>query len=36
VLDAAIARARETFLAGMVDSGRFTTVDWKLASKVET
>jgi NAD(P)-dependent dehydrogenase (short-subunit alcohol dehydrogenase family) len=32
-LDVAIERAKETFLAQMVDAGRFTDVDWKLASK---
>jgi NAD(P)-dependent dehydrogenase (short-subunit alcohol dehydrogenase family) len=35
VLDAAIEQAKETFLAQMVDSGVFTTVDWKLTSKPE-
>lgn len=35
VLDAAIAQARETFLAQIVDAGRFTEVDWKLASKAD-
>jgi NAD(P)-dependent dehydrogenase (short-subunit alcohol dehydrogenase family) len=33
VLDAAFERARETFLAPMAAAGRFTDVDWKLASK---
>lgn len=33
VLDAAIEQARKTFLAPIVDAGRFTQVDWKLASK---
>jgi NAD(P)-dependent dehydrogenase (short-subunit alcohol dehydrogenase family) len=35
VLDEAFERARKTFLAQMVDAGRFTEIDWKLASKVE-
>jgi NAD(P)-dependent dehydrogenase (short-subunit alcohol dehydrogenase family) len=35
VLDAAIEQAKKTFLAQMVDAGRFTEVDWKLASKLE-
>ena len=35
VLDAAIEQAKKTFLAPMVDSGRFVQVDWKLASKPE-
>jgi hypothetical protein len=33
VLDAAFEQAKKTFLAQMVDAGRFTEVDWKLASK---
>lgn len=36
MLDTAIEQAKETFLAQMVDSGGFVTVDWKLASKSET
>lgn len=36
LFDAAVERARKTFLAPMLDAGRFTHVDWKLASKVET
>ncbi len=36
VFDAAFEQAKETFLAQMVDAGRFTAVDWKLASKRET
>ena len=35
VLDAAIEQAKKTFLAQMVDAGRLTDVDWKLASKLE-
>ena len=35
VLDAAMEQAKKTFLAEMVDAGRFTEVDWKLATKVE-
>lgn len=33
--DAAIEQAKKTFMAQMVDAGRFTEIDWKLASKVE-
>jgi NAD(P)-dependent dehydrogenase (short-subunit alcohol dehydrogenase family) len=36
LFDAAVERARKTFLAPMLDASRFTNVDWKLASKVET
>ena len=36
LFDAAVERARKTFLAPMLDAGRFTHVDWKLTSKVET
>jgi NAD(P)-dependent dehydrogenase (short-subunit alcohol dehydrogenase family) len=36
VFDAAIEQAKKTFLAPMVDAGRFTEVDWKLASKLGT
>jgi NAD(P)-dependent dehydrogenase (short-subunit alcohol dehydrogenase family) len=35
VLDAATEQAKKTFLAQMVEAGRFTAVDWKLASKTE-
>jgi NAD(P)-dependent dehydrogenase (short-subunit alcohol dehydrogenase family) len=35
VLDAAIEEAKKTFLAPSIDAGRFTSVDWKLAPKVE-
>lgn len=35
VLDAAMEQAKKTFLAPIVDSGRFAQVDWKLASKPE-
>ena len=35
VLDAAIEQAKTTFLAQMVDAGRFTQIDWKVAPKVE-
>jgi len=35
VSDAAIEQAKKTFLAPMVDAGRFAQVDWKLASKPE-
>jgi NAD(P)-dependent dehydrogenase (short-subunit alcohol dehydrogenase family) len=35
VFDAAIEQAKKTFLAPMVDAGRFAPVDWKLASKPE-
>ncbi len=35
VLDAAMEQAKKTFLAQVVDAGRSTEVDWKLASKVE-
>jgi NAD(P)-dependent dehydrogenase (short-subunit alcohol dehydrogenase family) len=34
VLDAAVEQAKKTFLAPMVDGGRFTEVDWKLVSKL--
>lgn len=33
--DAALEQAKKTFLAQMVDAGRFTEVDWKLVSKRE-
>ena len=36
LFDAAVEQARKTFLAPMLDAGRFTNVDWKLAPKVET
>jgi NAD(P)-dependent dehydrogenase (short-subunit alcohol dehydrogenase family) len=35
VLDAAIEGATKTFLAPMVEAGRFTDVDWKLVSKAK-
>lgn len=35
VFDAAIEQAQKTFLAPMVDAGRFAQVDWKLTSKPE-
>jgi NAD(P)-dependent dehydrogenase (short-subunit alcohol dehydrogenase family) len=35
VLDAAIEQAKDTFLAQVVDAGRFTEVDWKLAAKAQ-
>jgi NAD(P)-dependent dehydrogenase (short-subunit alcohol dehydrogenase family) len=35
VFDAALEKARETFLAPMAAAGRFTEVDWKLVPKVE-
>lgn len=35
VFDAAFERAMETFLAPMAAAGRFTEVDWTLASKVK-
>ena len=35
VLDAAIEAAKKTFLAPSIDAGRYTSVDWKLAPKVE-
>jgi hypothetical protein len=34
VLDEAIEQAKKTFLAEMLEAGRFTGVDWKLASKL--
>ena len=33
VLAAAVERAKQTFLAPMVEAGRFTNVDWTLAAK---
>jgi NAD(P)-dependent dehydrogenase (short-subunit alcohol dehydrogenase family) len=33
VLDAAVEQAKKTFMAPMVEAGRFTEVEWKLASK---
>lgn len=33
VFDAAFERARQTFLAPLVEAGRFTNVDWKLVAK---
>ena len=35
VFDVALEQAKKTFLAPMVDAGRFTEVDWKLVSKPE-
>lgn len=35
VFDAAIEQARKTFLAPSIAAGRFTSVDWKLAPKIE-
>jgi len=35
VFDAALEQAKQTFLAASIDAGRFTSVDWKLASKTE-
>jgi NAD(P)-dependent dehydrogenase (short-subunit alcohol dehydrogenase family) len=35
VFDLALEQAKKTFLASLVDAGRFTKVDWKLASKPE-
>jgi hypothetical protein len=35
VLEAAIEQAKKTYLAPLVDAGRFAKVDWKLASKTE-
>jgi NAD(P)-dependent dehydrogenase (short-subunit alcohol dehydrogenase family) len=35
VLDAAVEQAKKTFLASMVDAGRFTSVDWQLSPKAE-
>jgi len=35
VFDAALEQAKHTFLAASIDAGRFTSVDWKLASKTE-
>lgn len=35
VLDAASEQAKKTFLAQMIEAGRFTEVDWTLASKAE-
>jgi hypothetical protein len=34
VFDAAIEQAKKTFLAPSIDATRFTSVDWKLASKM--
>jgi NAD(P)-dependent dehydrogenase (short-subunit alcohol dehydrogenase family) len=34
VLDAAIEQAKKTFMAEMVDAGRFTEIDWKLVPKM--
>jgi hypothetical protein len=35
VLEAAFEQAKKTYLAPLVDAGRFAKVDWKLASKTE-
>jgi NAD(P)-dependent dehydrogenase (short-subunit alcohol dehydrogenase family) len=35
VLDAAVEQAKKTFLAPMMEGARFTSVDWKLASKAD-
>jgi hypothetical protein len=35
VLEAAFERAKETYLAPLVEAGRFAKVDWKLALKTE-
>jgi NAD(P)-dependent dehydrogenase (short-subunit alcohol dehydrogenase family) len=35
VLDAAMEQAKRTFLAPMIEAGRFAPVDWKLALKSE-
>jgi NAD(P)-dependent dehydrogenase (short-subunit alcohol dehydrogenase family) len=35
VLDAAFEQAKETYLAPLVEAGRFAKVDWKLAPKTE-
>jgi NAD(P)-dependent dehydrogenase (short-subunit alcohol dehydrogenase family) len=35
VLDAAVEQAKKTYLAPLVEAGRFAKVDWKLASKTE-
>ncbi|HET7584316.1 MAG TPA: SDR family NAD(P)-dependent oxidoreductase [Gemmatimonadaceae bacterium] len=35
VLDAAVEKAKSTFLAPMMEAGRFVNVDWKLAPKTE-
>jgi hypothetical protein len=35
VLDAAVEVAKTTFLAPMMEAGRFTNFDWKLARKAE-
>ena len=34
VFDAALEEAKKTYLAPLIDAGRFTEVDWKLTSKV--
>jgi hypothetical protein len=36
VLDAAFEQAKKTYLASLMDAGRFIKVDWKLAAKMET
>jgi hypothetical protein len=35
VLEAAFEQAKKTYLAPLVEAGRFAKVDWKLASKTE-
>jgi hypothetical protein len=35
VLEATFEQAKETYLAPLVEAGRFANVDWKLASKTE-
>ena len=35
VFDAALEQAKKTFLAPSIDAGLFTSVDWKLAPKME-
>lgn len=35
VFDAALEQAKKTFLAPSIDAGRFTSVEWKLAPKME-
>ena len=35
VLDAAVEQAKKTYLAPLVEAGRFAKVDWKLAAKTE-
>ena len=35
VLEAAFEQAKKTYLAPLVEAGRFAKVDWKLAAKTE-